>query len=463
MCGLHGENLDDGTHSIACDRCNVWQHSKCHGFSPKQAEDLGFSFVCGTCKRKEEEAKRPKIPPIKLGRSHRSTSHESAKDTSQPSTSSTTQSNGLLPHIARQLDGVYAPQHSQPSPGSIAHITNGPDVSLQDRTHVPPNNFRLPPVGNFALNSPQSTWSNNTLPPPRNQLPFYGNHPPPPPPPPPLQAPNGYPSSSHHGHHYSAHQAAVSSSRGHPSYYGQHWQAIQSSGHAPRASPSLYPMPYQSQHQRQSPLPHNPHSSPIQQSHQPSNLSPMNRFQSSTTPDSKRTSSSPPNHQAQSHSSPLKQQHPIFPPMQHSPKTNLPPISELQMQQPSYSPIRTPNQPFTFQLPAYQSSPINSFQPNYAAGRDGLQDHRVQSATTGIAADGMSGPWPDGSKTIPQKQNQSPIPPPPANTIRETKIVPPVTPLAPSPSQQEAALTDTIPVKKMPQPHVTQDLKPQEP
>ncbi|KAF1825812.1 uncharacterized protein K489DRAFT_301057, partial [Dissoconium aciculare CBS 342.82] len=68
VCGLHGDNLDDGTHSVACDRCSVWQHSKCHGFTPKQAEREGFVFVCATCKRKEEDAKKPKIPSLKLGK-----------------------------------------------------------------------------------------------------------------------------------------------------------------------------------------------------------------------------------------------------------------------------------------------------------------------------------------------------------------------------------------------------------
>jgi len=29
VCGMHGENIDDGTHSVACEKCNIWQHSKC--------------------------------------------------------------------------------------------------------------------------------------------------------------------------------------------------------------------------------------------------------------------------------------------------------------------------------------------------------------------------------------------------------------------------------------------------
>lgn len=69
-CGKHGKNWDDGQHSIACERCNVWQHSKCLGFTKSAAEREDFHFVCDDCLRKEEEAKRPKISlKLKLGQS----------------------------------------------------------------------------------------------------------------------------------------------------------------------------------------------------------------------------------------------------------------------------------------------------------------------------------------------------------------------------------------------------------
>lgn len=77
-CGMHGKNFvsvppfaydltrltkkkDDGSHSVACERCNVWQHSKCLGISKSAAEKDNFHFVCDDCKRKEEDAKKPKI------------------------------------------------------------------------------------------------------------------------------------------------------------------------------------------------------------------------------------------------------------------------------------------------------------------------------------------------------------------------------------------------------------------
>ena len=57
---------DDGSHSISCERCNVWQHSACLGVSQADAEKEDFHFVCIDCKRKEEDAKKPKIPSLKF-------------------------------------------------------------------------------------------------------------------------------------------------------------------------------------------------------------------------------------------------------------------------------------------------------------------------------------------------------------------------------------------------------------
>ncbi|KAK0672814.1 hypothetical protein QBC41DRAFT_312802 [Cercophora samala] len=61
ICGAYGQ-IDDGTHSVACERCNVWQHSKCLGIDEKEAEEEDFHFICEPCRRREEEAEqRPRI------------------------------------------------------------------------------------------------------------------------------------------------------------------------------------------------------------------------------------------------------------------------------------------------------------------------------------------------------------------------------------------------------------------
>ena len=60
-CGVHGKNIDDGSHSLSCERCSIWQHSKCLKISEEAAEREDFHFICRDCRRKEEDAKRPKI------------------------------------------------------------------------------------------------------------------------------------------------------------------------------------------------------------------------------------------------------------------------------------------------------------------------------------------------------------------------------------------------------------------
>ncbi|KAI1260113.1 hypothetical protein F5Y18DRAFT_267698 [Xylariaceae sp. FL1019] len=50
ICGVYGQ-VDDGTHSVACERCNVWQHSKCLGISEEEADRSDFHFICKSCDR----------------------------------------------------------------------------------------------------------------------------------------------------------------------------------------------------------------------------------------------------------------------------------------------------------------------------------------------------------------------------------------------------------------------------
>ena len=51
---------------MACESCNVWQHSACLGISQAAAEKDNFHFICDDCKRREEDAKKPKIPSLKF-------------------------------------------------------------------------------------------------------------------------------------------------------------------------------------------------------------------------------------------------------------------------------------------------------------------------------------------------------------------------------------------------------------
>ncbi|KAI8823140.1 uncharacterized protein EV422DRAFT_393394 [Fimicolochytrium jonesii] len=59
ICGVHGENLDDGAPMIACGRCNVWQHIAClarangdtGNVDIKKWEEL--DFVCKNCEERK--------------------------------------------------------------------------------------------------------------------------------------------------------------------------------------------------------------------------------------------------------------------------------------------------------------------------------------------------------------------------------------------------------------------------
>ncbi|KFY00853.1 hypothetical protein O988_03057, partial [Pseudogymnoascus sp. VKM F-3808] len=59
ICGAYG-HVDDGTLSIACEKCNVWQHTKCVGVSDVDANRDDFQFVCKPCIRRAKEEKEAK-------------------------------------------------------------------------------------------------------------------------------------------------------------------------------------------------------------------------------------------------------------------------------------------------------------------------------------------------------------------------------------------------------------------
>ncbi|KAH7136639.1 hypothetical protein EDB81DRAFT_87959 [Dactylonectria macrodidyma] len=68
ICGLYGQ-VDDGTHSVACEKCNIWQHSKCLGITEAEADRSEFQFICRSCIRHEEAKARPRTT-IKLKVNH---------------------------------------------------------------------------------------------------------------------------------------------------------------------------------------------------------------------------------------------------------------------------------------------------------------------------------------------------------------------------------------------------------
>ncbi|RPA77976.1 hypothetical protein BJ508DRAFT_416798 [Ascobolus immersus RN42] len=49
ICGAHGKNYDDGSLSIMCDKCEIWQHASCLGIKEVNKDE---QFICERCKNK---------------------------------------------------------------------------------------------------------------------------------------------------------------------------------------------------------------------------------------------------------------------------------------------------------------------------------------------------------------------------------------------------------------------------
>ncbi|KAM3415303.1 hypothetical protein BST61_g8832 [Cercospora zeina] len=369
ICGQHGENMDDGTHSVSCERCSVWEHSACHGYTPKQAEHKAFIFICGTCKRKEEDAKKPKIPPLKL-HNRSSDSPEAQKATVRPPTA-----NGQKPP-------------TQQSPGALPNgQSRSPPVLPQPQL---PQGYGYPAVGNFA------SRHNDPAPSPRS----YAASP----------VLNGHP--SHYLQHHSAHHNAVSHAGGHPQ-----GAQIHAPPHHYQQAPAQY---HQYQHpQNHQAWQHFPQHIPQPQAQYRPGSSQMNGFQSPNKADAK----------------------PLYPPAASYGQQH---YHQQHYYQAQAQPIHHPQQAQLSPRPSQQSPPqlaprqLQTPLMHHPETNAGGSPHANQ-----VAADGMNGPWPKGATQIPQKHAQSPAPPP-----SESKVLPPLTPLAPSPGQASST-NNNIPVKKL--------------
>ncbi|KAL8736168.1 MAG: hypothetical protein Q9166_000323 [cf. Caloplaca sp. 2 TL-2023] len=165
-CGVHGDNLDDGTHSLACEKCNVWQHSACLGISQAEAEKDDFHFVCQDCKRRAEDAAKPKIPPLKfhLGSSSSPPSQKINHAANESKKRKSLGEGGQMPPLKKFKPVENHPPAAVPSqlghPSTAQHgmhqaFMNGPTLSPQgqlqyQQSHqptqtVPPPGLRSPP------------------------------------------------------------------------------------------------------------------------------------------------------------------------------------------------------------------------------------------------------------------------------------------------------------------------------
>ncbi|PVH98786.1 hypothetical protein DM02DRAFT_29961 [Periconia macrospinosa] len=128
-CGLSGANLNDGSHQIQCERCEVWQHSKCHNITPAEADKDEYVFLCTSCKRKKQGEMEPKLPPLKL---RLTSTSPGSQQSSQPNGDST------AGPVFLPSKGQAAAQ-SPPRPVSTTSaLMNGPSLSPRGQALGPP-------------------------------------------------------------------------------------------------------------------------------------------------------------------------------------------------------------------------------------------------------------------------------------------------------------------------------------
>ncbi|KAI1755101.1 hypothetical protein F4782DRAFT_433696 [Xylaria castorea] len=129
VCGVYGQ-VDDGTHSIACERCNIWQHSKCVGISEEEADRDDFHFVCKNCRRQQSSHSDDKRQPmIKLKVPRQTISPTPRRD----STESPIQPQ---PEPAQTLNGVVQLSPNTVEHSDVSHSVHG--VQAVDRSQLPP-------------------------------------------------------------------------------------------------------------------------------------------------------------------------------------------------------------------------------------------------------------------------------------------------------------------------------------
>lgn len=155
ICGAYGQ-IDDGTHSIACDKCNVWQHSKCVGVSVTQADDDDFHFICQTCKRREQDAERAKThPPIKIKINRPGSSSSAAgKPASPMMMNNNIGTQQVAPQTGKPSQGSQLPPlHSFPTANSSSSQQAPSPQKATPRAQMPQSNGQYQP---YSIQPPSS-------------------------------------------------------------------------------------------------------------------------------------------------------------------------------------------------------------------------------------------------------------------------------------------------------------------
>lgn len=160
VCGVYGQ-VDDGTHSIACEKCSVWQHSKCAGVSEAAAERDDFHFVCNTCIRKEANPK-PTVIKLKVKGSTDDLSSAAVKSTEAqpPQTQPAAHQSGVTAEIpSKPLGKPILPPHTN---GAASHAQPLHKANLQQNSSKVPIQPTIPvkPISHTPILPPPSPFYN---------------------------------------------------------------------------------------------------------------------------------------------------------------------------------------------------------------------------------------------------------------------------------------------------------------
>ena len=365
-CGVHGTNLvgtapekvksekstdiiqDDGTHSVACEKCNVWQHSACLGISQAEAEKDDFQFICHDCKRREEDAKKPKIPSLKfhIGSSS-SPPSQKTKAVAAPGANEGRKRKSNDGDVHMPPLKKYKPVNSKPqaSDSGRSGLQNGNASQnglhtpyMNGSTSVPPGQVRVP-IDLYAGNQERNPYSTSSIQSPQKPAAYV----------------NGYASPNNNNSYVpqlpmqafqTPHTSNGSNANGHQA---------QNVGWSARYTP-----PQQPQHQQS----HNP---------LPPALNPFANSFDRQRPISSHSNANVP--------SPLKQIPPLSPPQYNGPVMSPPPFQTPQTNgvlnhqplpptgPPAYSPVKQPSPKTTHAIGHQPSSSPVTRQPPLHANR----------------------------------------------------------------------------------------------
>ncbi|XXG98721.1 hypothetical protein Hte_005050 [Hypoxylon texense] len=141
ICGVYGQ-VDDGTHSISCERCNIWQHSKCVGISEEEADRDDFHFICKGCHQKSSsrtDASKSTVIKLKLHQSAaESPPTAKSNDSPTPEQSQPTRRSNIAVEIpAKSSRNAQLPR---PANGSELEPTSQPLIPIKQagQPSIPP-------------------------------------------------------------------------------------------------------------------------------------------------------------------------------------------------------------------------------------------------------------------------------------------------------------------------------------